>query len=57
MDKDHVKGVQKMVQSIHDDAQTKHMTFQGSVSFLFCLPVCGTCICEFIAVHLAVCSW
>ncbi len=29
LDKDHVKNVQKMVQSIHDDGQTKHMKFQG----------------------------
>ncbi|XP_064384154.1 uncharacterized protein LOC135333176 isoform X2 [Halichondria panicea] len=31
VDKDHVKNVQKMVQSIHDDGQTKHMKFQGSL--------------------------
>lgn len=29
VDKDHVKGVQKMVQSIHDEVQTKHMKFEG----------------------------
>ena len=31
VDKDHVKSVHKMVQSIHDDGQTKHMKFQGYV--------------------------
>lgn len=29
VDKDHVKNIQKMVQTIHDDGQTKHMKFQG----------------------------